>query len=38
MVFKANDLAVQAKLGAVGSDPRWAVAWKVILLLLLSLS
>lgn len=28
VVFKLNDLAVQAKLGAVGSDPRWAVAWK----------
>ncbi|KAG0571303.1 hypothetical protein KC19_VG000300 [Ceratodon purpureus] len=28
VIFKVNDLAVQAKLGAVGSDPRWAVAWK----------
>lgn len=28
VVFKINDLATQAKLGVVGSDPRWAVAWK----------
>ena len=29
VVFKINDLATQLELGAVSSDPRWAVAWKV---------
>jgi len=28
IVIKVDDLAVQAKLGAVGKDPRWAVAYK----------
>ena len=28
IVIKVNDLDVQAKLGAVGKDPRWAVAYK----------
>ncbi|KAL3686127.1 hypothetical protein R1sor_004149 [Riccia sorocarpa] len=28
VVFKLNDLEVQRRLGSVGGDPRWAVAWK----------
>ena len=28
IVIKVDDLEVQAKLGAVGKDPRWAVAYK----------
>eukprot|EP00897_Mesotaenium_endlicherianum_P008309 jgi/Mesen1/7506/ME000039S06725 len=28
VVFKLDDLALQAALGSVGGDPRWAVAWK----------
>jgi DNA ligase (NAD+) len=27
-VVKVDDLALQRRLGAVGRDPRWAVAWK----------
>jgi len=27
-VVKVSDLALQRRLGAVGRDPRWAVAWK----------
>ena len=27
-VVKVNDLALQRRLGSVGRDPRWAVAWK----------
>lgn len=38
MILKVNDLAVQAELGVVGSDPRWAVAWKVISFICWSLS
>jgi DNA ligase (NAD+) len=28
VVIKLDDLALQRRLGAVGRDPRWAVAWK----------
>ncbi len=28
VVVKVDDLALQRRLGAVGRDPRWAVAWK----------
>jgi DNA ligase (NAD+) len=28
VVIKINDLALQRRLGSVGRDPRWAVAWK----------
>ncbi|MDA1257009.1 MAG: NAD-dependent DNA ligase LigA [Chloroflexi bacterium] len=28
VVIKVNDLALQARLGTVGRDPRWATAWK----------
>lgn len=28
VVIKIDDLALQRRLGAVGRDPRWAVAWK----------
>jgi DNA ligase (NAD+) len=28
VVVKVSDLALQRRLGAVGRDPRWAVAWK----------
>ncbi len=28
VVIKVDDLALQRRLGAVGRDPRWAVAWK----------
>ncbi len=27
-VVKVDDLALQRRLGSVGRDPRWAVAWK----------
>ncbi|MDP6821822.1 MAG: NAD-dependent DNA ligase LigA [Dehalococcoidia bacterium] len=28
LVIKVDDLALQARLGTVGRDPRWATAWK----------